>query len=90
MKTNIHSLARPSRGGVSENIRLSLELPFMPVMGMELMLPAFGGVQEINAIFWDYRNPSIFDIYFDEEAMSECDMPTIKDAKAAGWEIDRS
>lgn len=89
MRTNAHALTKPRRGGASENIRLSLDLPFMPSLGMELMLPAFGGFQEINSIFWDYRNPGVLEIYFDEEAISESDMPTLSAAKTAGWEVDR-
>ncbi|ABE45664.1 hypothetical protein [Polaromonas sp. JS666] len=89
MRTNVHARAKPRRGGVSENIRLSLDLPFMPILGMGLMLPAFGGFQEISSIFWDYRNPGVLEIYFEEEAMFESDMPTLSAAKAAGWEVDR-
>jgi 5'-3' exonuclease len=88
MKVIAHTIAKPLSGGLSQDIKISLDMPFQPVSEMLLMLPAFGAFQQINDVFWDCKTPDVLDIYFTEEGIYHHDRPTLTEAKKAGWLID--
>jgi hypothetical protein len=88
MNVVFHATAKPVRGGLPPDITLSLFLEFVPVLGMQMMLPGFGAYLQVNDVFWDVNDPGVFKVFFDEFEINDIDIPTLNQAVKAGWKED--
>lgn len=73
----------PRKSGVDgENVMIVGDIPFVPQIGMYLIVANGDDCRKVESVYWDFRN-GLLQVFFEF-----CEHTKLKDVLRAGWVID--
>lgn len=88
MKSVIHHFSRPSAPDAEcevEDLKIEVDLPFVPVVGMSLKVTPAGRFLVVDQVMWAINEPALLQV-FTEEPEDDADVLPYAEMIAQGWQ----
>ncbi|CAB3754041.1 hypothetical protein [Paraburkholderia humisilvae] len=87
MKAVIHHFSKPSTRTAKyevENLKIEVDLPFVPVTGMSLQVTPAGSFLVVEQVMWAINEPDVLQV-FTEEPQDDFDVRPYREMVEQGW-----
>lgn len=91
MKTRIHHYSLPASPDAihdAEDLVIEIDLPFVPVVGMELKVTQEGDFLTVQQVMWAIDKPDVLEVFV-EAPDDGADLRPYDEMIAQGWRADQ-